>query len=132
MLNNRQQIPFDSEWTRDSFFLLFAHSEPKTVWEYISITYWLEDLLGGLHYGPYLLVNKTKGIRAILLDFAFNLDFYFEDIFRFGNISVLVTFKFLVTFQFWWHYSFSDILVLMTFQFWWYFSFYDISVLVTF
>ena len=55
------------------------------------------------------LTNKTKVIRADLLDFAFDLDFYFEDIFRFGNISVLVTF------QFWWHFSFDDILVLVTF-----------------
>ena len=39
-------------------------------------------------------VNKTKVIRANLLDLAFALDFYFEDIFRFGNISVLVTFQF--------------------------------------
>ena len=53
--------------------------------------------------------NKTKVIRADLLDFAFDLDFNFEDIIRFGNISVLVTFQFL------WHFSFDDILVLETF-----------------
>ena len=41
-----------------------------------------------------VLKNKTKVIRADLLDFTFDLDFYFEDSFRFGNISVLVTFLF--------------------------------------
>ena len=38
--------------------------------------------------------NKTKVIRANLLDFDFNLDSDFEDIFRFCDISVLVKFKF--------------------------------------
>ena len=38
--------------------------------------------------------NKTKVIRANLLEFAFDLDFNFEDIFRFGNISVLLSFQF--------------------------------------
>ena len=37
--------------------------------------------------------NKTKVIRAELLDFAFDLDFL-KDIFRFHNISVLMTFQF--------------------------------------
>ena len=40
------------------------------------------------------ILNKTKVIRADLLDFTFDLDLYFEDIFRIGNISVLVTFQF--------------------------------------
>ena len=39
-------------------------------------------------------LNKTKVIRADLLDFDFDFDFDFEDIIRFGNISVLVTFQF--------------------------------------
>ena len=37
-------------------------------------------------------INKTKVIRAALLDFDLNFDF--DDIFKFGKISVLVTFQF--------------------------------------
>ena len=52
-------------------------------------------------------MNKTKVIRADLLDFAFDLDLNFEDIFRYGNISVLLSF------QFWCHFSLDDMLVLV-------------------
>ena len=52
------------------------------------------------------IINKTKVIRADLLDFAIDLDLYFEG---FGNFLVVVTF------QFWLHFSFDDVSVLMTF-----------------
>ena len=45
--------------------------------------------------------NKTKVIRADLLDLDLDLDF--EDIFKFCNISVMATF------QFWEYFSFGDI-----------------------
>ena len=65
-------------------------------------------------------MNKTKLIKANLMDLDLDLDLDFEDILRFCDISVLVTF------HFWYHFSFGDISVLVTF------SFDDISVLVTF
>ena len=75
---------------------------------------------------PLTNMNKTKVVRADLLD----LDFDFEDIFRFGNISGEISV--FVTFQFWQNLSFGDISVLVTFQFWRHFSFGDISVWGTF
>ena len=41
-----------------------------------------------------VIYNKTKVIRADLLDFDFDFDFDFKDIIRFGNISVLAPFYF--------------------------------------
>ena len=47
-----------------------------------------------LHYGPDKDENKTKVIRADLMDLDFNLDLDFEDFFGFCNISVMVKFQF--------------------------------------
>ena len=55
---------------------------------------WIVDIFLLLPLKMNKYINKTKVIRANLLDFAFDLDFYFDDIIRLGNISVLVTFQF--------------------------------------
>ena len=59
-----------------------------------------------------IYLNKTKVIRADLLDLNLDLDFDFEEIFRFCDISVFATFQCLGPS------SFGDFSVLVTFQLW--------------